>query len=131
MKQAIPILVVDAIEPSLAFWVERLGFAVTAQVPHDERLGFVILVRDTVTIEMQTRASVAGDVPLMATAAGVATVYIPVDDVGPVAELLDGYEHVVVQQRDTFYGMREMIVREPGGHFVFFGQPLRAEENAG
>jgi len=123
MKSAIPILVVEAIEPSLAFWVERLGFVVSTQVPLGERLGFVILTRGDVVVEMQARASVADDVPLLATVAGTATVYIPVDDVAPVAALLEGYEHIV-DQRDTWYGMREIIVRDPAGHFVFFAQPL-------
>ena len=127
MKQAIPILVVDAIEPSLAFWVDRLGFTVTVQVPHGDRLGFVILARGDTVVEMQTRASVAEDVPALAPVAGTAVVYIPVDDIAPVAALLAGYGDFVVTQRDTWYGMREIIVREPGGHFVFFAQSLRSD----
>ena len=35
MKKVTPILVVDAIEPCLAFWTERLGFAATADGPPD------------------------------------------------------------------------------------------------
>ncbi|MCC6620792.1 MAG: chorismate-binding protein [Deltaproteobacteria bacterium] len=124
MKTVIPILVVDAIEPSLSFWVDRLGFVVSAQVPHEDRLGFVILTRGEVVVELQARASVAEDVPLMAETGGVATIYIPVDEVAPIAAMLDGYEHVVIAERDTWYGMREIIVREPSGHFVFFGQSL-------
>lgn len=131
MKSVIPILVVEAIEPSLEFWVDRLGFVVSAQVPFEDRLGFVILTRGEVILEIQARASVAEDVPLMAEAAGTATVYIPVDDVAPIAQLLDGYEHVVIAGRDTWYGMREIIVREPSGHFVFFAQSLpQGEEPA-
>jgi len=124
MKRVIPILVVDSIEACLPFWVDRLGFSVTVEVPHGDRLGFVILARGDVTLEMQTRASVADDVPALAPVAGVATVYIPVEDLAAVQAMLAGYEAVVVPERDTFYGMRETIVRDPGGHFVFFSQPI-------
>lgn len=124
MQTAIPILVVEAIEPSLAFWVDRLGFEVTVSVPLGDALGFAILQRGEVQIELQTRASVATDVPALAPLAGVATVYVKTDDLPGVQGKLAGYEHVVVAQRDTFYGMRETIVREPGGHFVFFAAPL-------
>lgn len=124
MKQPIPNLVVDAIEPSLAFWVERLGFTVAVEVPHGDHLGFVILVHGDASLQLQARASVAEDVPLLATVAGVATVYLPVDDVAVIARALEGYEHIVVPTRDTWYGMRELVAREPGGHFVFFAQAL-------
>ncbi len=30
----------------LAFWTDRLGFAVIAEVPHEDRLGFAMLQRD-------------------------------------------------------------------------------------
>ena len=42
MKKLTPILVVDAIEPCLPFWTQRLGFTVNAEVPEGDRLGFVM-----------------------------------------------------------------------------------------
>jgi len=40
------VLLVDEIEKSLPFWVERMGFEKTVEVPEGDRLSFVILVRD-------------------------------------------------------------------------------------
>lgn len=37
-----PVLIVPAIEPVLPLW-ESIGFARTAEVPHGDALGFVIL----------------------------------------------------------------------------------------
>jgi len=45
VKKLTPIMTVDAIEPCLGFWTERLGSTVTTQVPHKDRLGFAILAR--------------------------------------------------------------------------------------
>ena len=62
MKKLTPILFVDAIEPCLPFWTERLGFTKATEVPHDGRLGFVILVKDGLELMYQTWDSAAADV---------------------------------------------------------------------
>ena len=57
-------LFVDAIEPCLEFWVGRLGFEKTVEVPEEGRLGFVILQREGAEVMLQTRSSVRADVPV-------------------------------------------------------------------
>jgi uncharacterized glyoxalase superfamily protein PhnB len=123
MKKLTPILVVEAVEPCLAFWTERLGFTVTAQVPEGDRLGFVILQRDGVEVMYQTRSGIAADVPsVAASGAGSRTLlFIEVADVDDVARRLEGVE-VVVPMRNTFYGAREVFVRAPCGTVVGFAQ---------
>ena len=66
MKKLTPNLIVDKIEDSLPFWVQRLGFEKTVEVPAGERLGFVILQRGDVELMLQSRASLAKDVPAIA-----------------------------------------------------------------
>ncbi len=61
MKKLTPVFVVEQIEPCLAFWVDRLGFARGVEVPHGDSLGFVILTRGGVEIMYQTRASALED----------------------------------------------------------------------
>jgi len=123
MKKLTPILVVEAIEPCLSFWTERLGFTVTAQVPEGDRLGFVILLRDGVEVMYQTRSGIAADVPSVAASeAGTRSLlFIEVADVDDVARRLEGVE-VVVPMRTTFYGAREVFVRAPCGTVVGFAQ---------
>lgn len=125
MKRITPVLMVEAIEPCLAFW-ERLGFANVAQVPHGDRLGFVILVKDEVEIMYQSRASVAEDVPsLAATPMGGNMLFIEVTDLDAVITLL-GDAPVTFPRRTTFYGMNEIGVREPGGNAVTFAEKAQA-----
>jgi hypothetical protein len=57
MKKLSPVIMVDAIESCVPFW-ERLGFTKTAEVPEGDRLGFVILAKDTVEVMYQTHESV-------------------------------------------------------------------------
>jgi uncharacterized glyoxalase superfamily protein PhnB len=117
-----PVLIVEAIEPCMAFWMDRLGFTKTVEVPHGEQLGFVILVRDGVEVMYQTRASVQGDVaPLADTPLKGNLLYFEVDDLDAVENALDGVP-LVIPRRTTFYGAQEIIVREPAGNAIAFAQ---------
>jgi uncharacterized glyoxalase superfamily protein PhnB len=117
-----PVLIVDAIEPCLPFWTDRLGFATAVEVPEGTRLGFVILTRDGVEVMYQSRDSVRNDIPALADTPPGATLYIEVSDVAAVEQAIEGME-VVVPRRQTFYGADEIGVREPGGNVVLFSQP--------
>lgn len=120
IRKLTPILYVDAIEPALPFWTERLGFTKTVEVPQGDRLGFVILQKDGVEVMYQTRASVEADVPAVAeTPMGGSILFLEVDALEPLLAQLEGVP-VVVPRRRTFYGADEIFVREPGGHLVGF-----------
>jgi uncharacterized glyoxalase superfamily protein PhnB len=119
MNKLTPNLIVASIEACLPFWVDRLHFEKTVEVPEGERLGFVILRRGAVELMLQTRASVAKDVPAISADVGHAVLYLEVADLEPIRQALEGWPRVV-PERTTFYGARELIVRDPDGHVVFF-----------
>lgn len=123
MLSATPVLFVEAIEPCLAFWVDRLGFNREVEVPHGDRLGFVILARDGVQVMLQSFASGAEDVPELAAAQrqGPSFLFVKVADIDAVERSLQGMDPVI-PRRTTFYGAVEIGYREPGGHFVTFAQ---------
>lgn len=115
------VLLVDEVEKSLAFWVDRLGFEKTVDVPEGDRLSFAILVRDGAEVMLQTIASARHDAPVFAPEGSVSrtSLFIEVQDFADVLKRLEGYP-IALPQRDTFYGMREIGVIEPGGHNVIF-----------
>jgi uncharacterized glyoxalase superfamily protein PhnB len=125
MRKLSPLLTVDAVEPCLTFWVDRLGFAKTVEVPDGDALGFAILAKDGVEIMYQSRASVEKDIPPLAqggTSLPAMGLFIEVSDIDAVERALDGIPHVIPRRR-TFYGMDEVVVRDPGGYVVVFAQP--------
>ncbi|MFN2564083.1 MAG: hypothetical protein ABR499_03620 [Gemmatimonadaceae bacterium] len=127
MKKLTPVLVVDEIEPCLPFWVERLGFEKTVEIPEGSRLGFVILKKDGVEVMYQSRESVEKDVPALLPERGGGHpigLFVEVSDVAAVERALAGFE-VFLARRKTFYGMDEVGVREPGGNAVIFAQPVK------
>ncbi|HEX3880707.1 MAG TPA: VOC family protein [Bryobacteraceae bacterium] len=114
------VLLVEEIEKSLPFWVDRMGFAKSVEVPEGNRLGFVILARDGVELMLQTIESVRKDAPQLLPKAGAqASLFIEVDDFADTVRRLDGYS-IALPERTTFYGMREIGILEPNGHNVIF-----------
>ena len=63
VKRITPVLLVKEIEPVVPFWVDRLGFAKTIEVPDGNKLGFVTFQKGTAEVMYQTYASVEKDAP--------------------------------------------------------------------
>jgi uncharacterized glyoxalase superfamily protein PhnB len=124
LKQLTPVLIVDAVEPCVKFWVDRLGFAVTNEVPApDGKLIFASVQLGAIEIMYQTRASVMDEQPgaakdLMGHSVAL---FITVDNLDKVERSLAGVP-IVKPRHQTFYGSTEIYVREPGGNTVGFAQ---------
>jgi uncharacterized glyoxalase superfamily protein PhnB len=129
VKRITPVLFVKEIEPVLPFWVEKLGFTKTIEVPHGDKLGFVALQKGATEVMYQSYASVTEDVPqLKEIDKGPTFLYIEVDDLNAVMAALKG-ARVAQPERTAFYGMREIGYQEPGGHYVTFAQPVAAAQH--
>src|SRR3979411_1350242 len=63
IKRITPVLLVKEIEPLIPFWVDRLGFTKTIEVPDGNKLGFVTFQKGAAEVMYQTYASVAQDAP--------------------------------------------------------------------
>ncbi len=114
-----PVLIVESIENSLPFWIDRMGFEKGTEVPEGDTIGFVILSRSGAELMLQSAESVRKDAPQFAGTSGTASLFIEVDDFDDARRRLEGYP-VALGERTTFYGMREIGVREPGGNIVIF-----------
>lgn len=124
VRRVTPVLAVETVEASLEFWEGRLGFEKTVTVPHGETVGFAILVQNGTEVMLQSVASILED---LGSSTGEvngrsAALFIEVADLEAVEQALAGYP-IEMPRRTTFYGMHEIGVREPGGHFVVFAQP--------
>jgi uncharacterized glyoxalase superfamily protein PhnB len=123
MKKLTPVIVVDEIEPSLEFWVDRLGFEKTMEVPAGDKLGFAAVQAGGIELMFQTRATAAADLPEMAEGSleRSAALFIEVSDLDALRPKLEGVERVV-PERTTDYGAREIWVRAPCGSVVGFAE---------
>jgi uncharacterized glyoxalase superfamily protein PhnB len=123
VKRITPVLYVKEVEPCVAFWVERLGFQKTAEVPDGDRLGFVILQKDGLEIMYQSFASAEKDAPAAAREinGGRTFLYIEVDRLQTIMDAMKN-ANVVIPLRTTFYGAKEIGVKDPAGHVIVFAE---------
>jgi len=130
-KKLTPILFVEKIEPVLPFWTQHLGFIKTVEVPEGDRLGFVILQQGNVEVMYQTFASVDKDMPAIApdVRRGPTFLYVEVENLDALKPALQSAD-VYMPERNTFYGAREIGVRDAAGHFLTFAQMSAAGQNA-
>jgi uncharacterized glyoxalase superfamily protein PhnB len=118
-----PVLFAQEIEPCLKFWEERLGFEKTIDVPEGNKLAFAILQKGSVELMYQTYASAEKDVPKISAQIrkGPSFLYVEVENLDEIVTAMKGAE-VVIPIRTTFYGAKEIGIRDPAGHIITFAQ---------
>jgi uncharacterized glyoxalase superfamily protein PhnB len=123
VKKLTAVLFVEKIEAVLPFWTQHLGFIKTVEVPDGERLAFVILQQGTTEVMYQSFASVDKDMPAISADVrkGPTFLYLEVSDLQAVKAAVAGME-IYMPERTTFYGAREIGVKDPAGHFITFAQ---------
>jgi uncharacterized glyoxalase superfamily protein PhnB len=122
VKKITAVLLADRIEPCVKFWVERLGFEKTIDVPEGDHLAFAALQKGSIELMYQTYSSVeADDHSYKAFAKGPTFLYVEVENLDETIRAVNGAE-VVMPVRTTFYGAKEIGVKDPAGHIVTFAQ---------
>jgi uncharacterized glyoxalase superfamily protein PhnB len=123
VKKITPVLFAEEIEPCVKFWVERLGFQKTVEVPEGNKLGFAMLQKGNVELMYQNYASADKDVSAASEAVrkGPTFLYVEVENLDEAIAAVKGAE-VVIPVRTTFYGAREIGIKDPAGHFITFAQ---------
>ena len=123
IDRSTPILHVKTVEPSVRFWTERFGFKTTIEVPEGDHVGFAAIERGPIELMYQTYEGMKDASAPVAKAAdqGPSFIFMEVPDIQAVINALNGAE-IVQGLHDTPYGAKEVVAKEPGGHFVIFSQ---------
>jgi uncharacterized glyoxalase superfamily protein PhnB len=123
VKKLTPILFVEEIEPCLQFWVERLAFEKTIDVPDGNKLAFAILQKGNLELMYQTYASAEKDVSQVSSEVrkGPSFLYVEVDNLDGIIAAMKG-ARIVMPVRTTFYGAKEIGIKDPAGHIITFAQ---------
>ena len=124
VKRVTPVLFVEEVEPCLKFW-ERLGFQRAMEVPDGASLAFAAVQKDGVEIMYQSFASAMKDPSASAASKerlkSHGFLFVEIADLDPILAALKGTK-LEVEKHQTFYGSQEIVVRDPGGHFITFAQ---------
>ena len=122
VKRLTPNLYTDDVQACVKFWVERMHFTKTMEVPEGENLAFAALQKGGIELMYGSYASLQRE-PLVAGSyqKGTGTLFLEVDDLDAVVTAMKGVP-VVAQVHKTFYGSTEFTVKDPGGHLITFAQ---------
>lgn len=123
VKKITAVLYAEEIEPCVKFWSERFGFQKTVEVPDGDHLAFVILQRDNVELMYQSYANGRKDAPTIAKdiEGGRTFLYAEVEKLEPFMTATEDM-NLVLPLRTTFYGAKEIGLKDPAGHVVVFAE---------
>jgi uncharacterized glyoxalase superfamily protein PhnB len=111
------VFTVRDVAASLAFYVDRLGFA--AQFAMGDPPTYAIIERETVSLHLMPASQDPAGI-------GRSSIYVYVDDADALhAGLVAMGCPIEIAPEDFFYGMRETSVRDPDGNRITFGAEVR------
>jgi uncharacterized glyoxalase superfamily protein PhnB len=123
IKKITAVLFVEEVEPCVKFWMDRFGFQKIAEVAEGGKLGFAMLQKGNMELMYQSYASADKDVTNISQQVrnGPTFLYIEVDNLEEAISAIKGSE-VYMPVRDTFYGSKEIGIKDPAGHYITFSQ---------
>jgi uncharacterized glyoxalase superfamily protein PhnB len=124
LKKLTPNLVVSDVGRSVAFYRDVLGFSVGATVPDAAPYVFAAVQSGAVEIFLNAPEPAAAEYPAFKDRpiGGTLTLYIEVEDISQVYELLKDRVNVVMPLVKQWYGVTEFILTDPDGYLITFAQ---------
>lgn len=126
-----PNLMTENVNETIQFYCDRLGFQFQMGLPlstekplrefsPDIPLQFAMINRNGTMLMLQSRASLAEECERFTNmpVAASTTFYLEMDDLDTVLAKLDDDVQIVVPERTTFYGMRELWILDNNGYVI-------------
>jgi len=117
IRELVPLLFVQDILRSAAFYQERLGFELTQKWEPEGKLGWCRLVRDGAALMLQQACDEDG--PAAGRGRGVCF-YFNCDDVQALFAEFTERGLALQPPTDAFYGMSQIFVSDPDGYELCF-----------
>jgi uncharacterized glyoxalase superfamily protein PhnB len=123
VKKMTPNLYAEDVEACIQFWVERLSFEKTVEVPDDTgKLAFAALEKGPIELMYGSYASLKKDAEVSRSfERGTSFLFLEVDDLDAALAAMQGVP-IVAPEHKTFYGSTEFTVKDPAGHLITFAQ---------
>ena len=122
VKRMTPNLYTDDVESCVKFWVERMHFTKTMEVPDGGKLAFAALRMGNIELMYGSYASLEKDAAVAgAYRCGSSFLFLEVDDLDAVVAAMKDVP-MTAPVHKTFYGSTEFTVKDPAGHLITFAQ---------
>ena len=122
IKKLTPNLYTDDVAACVKFWVDRLQFEKTVEVPEPNGIAFAALQKGTIELMYGSYASLEREpLPAGSFQRGTGFLFIEVDDLDAVLAAMKDVPKVADVHK-TFDGATEFSVKDPAGHLITFAQ---------
>ena len=126
VKRLTPNLYTDDVESAVNFWVERMDFEKTVEVPEEGGLAFAVVQKGNIELMYGSYASLEREPGVLGSyRRGTGFLFLEVDNLDAALAAMKGVPMVTAKHK-TFYGSTEFTVRDPAGHlitFAYFAKP--------
>ena len=116
-QKAVPMIHVPDVRMTME-WYASIGFNVVRYNEEDEEVNWALVTFGDSEVMFDS-----GGKPSDAFRREV-DLYVSVDDLDALRRRLDGRVEIFEDLHDTFYGMREFIIRDVNRFWITFGQPI-------
>lgn len=119
-------LMVQNVNETAEFYKKYFGFRTTVTVPDSGDFDFAILNADKVELMFQKIESLGDDVPYLKNmpVGGSFTLFIEVSNVDEIYNRFKGEVEILVDMKTTFYGMKEVTVKDNNGYVLTFAEKV-------
>ncbi|HMD01238.1 MAG TPA: VOC family protein [Ferruginibacter sp.] len=121
-----PLLESNDLQGTIKFYAELLGFTMRGSFKEGEELVWCDLVKDNVSIMFTKPNGHMNDGKIMLSG----SIYITVEDVDALWNLIKDKCDVVYPIEDFVYGMREFAIRDNNGYVLNFGSDIGQVEGS-
>lgn len=135
MKKLNPNLMVRDVNETVAFYMNNFGFELVMAVPETQdgvlneipegiKVVYAVVKNGSIEIMFQSEESLKEDVPALkdSTISASCTFYIELEDLESFVQKIKGKVEVVKELFTTWYGMKEIYIRDNNGYILTFAE---------
>ena len=136
ITRATPVLMVEDVSRTVAFYRDILGFAFVVGVvegthtsvtqwPAPGPLAFALVESGLARLMFETRSAMAAELPRFAETkiGGSLSLYLDCDDLDGLYARISEHAPFIKAPHKTFYGTRECSFQDPNGYVLTFAEP--------
>jgi lactoylglutathione lyase len=124
IRELVPLLFVQDITASVAFYVDQLGFTLAAKWEPNGKLAWCRVARDGSAIMLQQAEDEDG--PAEGRGRGIGF-YFNCDSVDAIYAEFSGRGLVLKQPKVTYYGEKQINLRDPDGYSLCFQSSVKGK----
>ena len=125
-----PNMLVNSVNETVNWYKENLGFQLLMSIPEEGEMDWAMVQRDEVSLMFQTRKSLADELALFADIpiGGSLSFFTKLEGLGELHEMIVDKSAIIKKPYETFYGMKEFMVKDCNGYYLTFAEEIEKKE---